>query len=196
MTLSEVCPPRRVSSEGELRARAVDVARFACNGDAGRVLGDPVFDAVTEGRARWKQYSACGDLAHYVLKELGFRDERIVNRDDDGGSLHWTTGANLSRLVYSSGDAFVWAKPALRPRPGDILYVAPPEHVCVLELMAEDAGAIATFDYGQFDYALGKPAGKRCVRTFALVEGKTLRVGSRVLRGWLDISKLPGLLPG
>lgn len=194
MEQSSTAAPRSFPDEETLRIAAVAAARFACNGSAGRVLGDPVFNAVTEGRAKWKGYSACGDLAHYVLRELGFRDEHILNRSDDGGQVPWRMGVNLSRIVYSLTPAFVWARPALRPKPGDILYMAPPEHVCVLEALDEGAASVATFDYGQFNYALGKPSGKRCVRAFAAGEN-SLRVGARVLRGWLDISKLPGLLP-
>ena len=43
-------------SEPTLRAAAVEIARFACNGSVGRVQGDPLFDAVTEGRSKWKGY--------------------------------------------------------------------------------------------------------------------------------------------
>ena len=193
MTTLDPIPKRRFLNEDELRAAAVAAARFACNGAAGRLLGDPVFDLVTEGRAKWKQYSACGDLIHYVLKQIGFNDEHILNRDDDGGTVPWKVGVNISRIVYSSGPAFIWARLALRPKPGDILYLAPPEHVCVLESIDEAAATIATFDYGQFNYAVGKPSGKRTVHAFA-ARDKSLRVGARVLRGWLDISKLPGLL--
>ncbi len=184
---------RRFNDEATLRAAAIVAARFACNGAAGRVLGDPVFDLVTEGRNKWKGYSACGDLAHYVLRELGFRDERILNRNDDGGRLPWKVGANLSRLVFASGEAFVWAKRDRRPQPGDILYLAPPEHVCVLEWLDEERGRIASFDYGLWDNTVNKPAGKARETSFTM--GTTsLRVGARVLRGWLDLAQLPGLL--
>ncbi|MCC6644846.1 MAG: hypothetical protein IT374_04655, partial [Polyangiaceae bacterium] len=61
---AQASPARRFVDEATLRAAAVEAARFACNGAAGRVLGDPVFELVTEGRNRWKGYSACGDLAH------------------------------------------------------------------------------------------------------------------------------------
>jgi hypothetical protein len=105
----------------------------------------------------------------------------------------WKVGANLSRLVFSSGDAFVWAKGAARPEPGDILYLAPPEHVCILERLDEENGRIATFDYGLWDQATNKPAGRARESTFA-VSGGALRVGARVLRGWLDLARLPGLL--
>jgi len=186
-------PVRRFVDEATLRAAAVEAARFACNGAAGRVLGDPVFELVTEGRNRWKGYSACGDLAHYVLRELGVRDERVVNRNDDGGHVAWKVGANLSRLVFATGDAFVWAKRDLRPRPGDILYLAPPEHVCVLERLDEEHGRIATFDYGLWDSTANKPAGRARETSFG-VGATALRVGARVLRGWLDLARLPGLL--
>jgi len=186
-------PARRFADEPTLRAAVVAAARFACNGAAGRVLGDPVFELVTERRSHWKGYSACGDLAHYVLRELGFRDERVLNRDDDGGKLPWKIGANLSRLVFASGDAFVWAKADRRPKPGDLLYLAPPEHVCVLECLDEERGRITTFDYGLWDSTVNKPAGRARETSFAVV-GSSLRVGARVLRGWLDLARLPGLL--
>jgi hypothetical protein len=191
MEQSPVAPLRRFLEEDTLRAAAVEAARFACNGTAGRVLGDPVFELVTEGRNHGKGYSACGALAHHVLRELGCRDERVLNRDGD--SMPWRTGGNLSRLVFGSGDAFVWARGARRPKPGDVLYLAPPEHVCILEHLDEERGRIVTFDYGLWDDATNKPAGRARESTFAASEG-WLRVGARVLRGWLDVARLPGLL--
>lgn len=70
MEQPSVAPLRSFLDEDTLRATALEIARFACNGAAGRVQGDPVFNAVTEGRGKWKGYSACGDLAHYLLREL------------------------------------------------------------------------------------------------------------------------------
>jgi hypothetical protein len=190
---TEERPARTYPSEDALRAEAVRIARYACNGDEGRVLGDPVFEQVTEGRNRWKGYSSCGDLPHFVLKELGLRDEHILNRNDDDGVVPWKMGVNLARLVFSSGQAFRWARGSDRPRPGDILYMSAPEHVCVLESLDEQAGRITTFDYGQWDKKRGKPAGKRVSRRFG-VAGRVLKVGRRTLHGWLDISRLPGLI--
>ncbi|MCU0692810.1 MAG: hypothetical protein MUF54_15525 [Polyangiaceae bacterium] len=181
------------ATEQELRDAAVMIAWYVCNGDEGRVLGDPVFDEVTEGRARWRKYSSCGDLVHFLLLHLGLRDERILNRNDDGGTSPWAIGQNLSRIVFRAGKAFVWASTKQRPKPGDVLYVAMPEHVCILESIDEQAGTIATFDYGQFDPKTGKPAGRRRVSKFRVV-GPQMYVGNRVLRGWLDIAKLPGLV--
>jgi hypothetical protein len=157
------------------------------------VLGDPVFEIVTEGRAKYAKYSACGDLVHYVLTQLGVMDEALVNRNSDGGDLPWKMGVNLSRIVYQSGGTFVWATASLRPKPGDILYVAPPEHVCVLESLDETKRQIAVFEYGQWNASKQKPSGKRTTTKFS-VGAKNLMVGNRVLRGWLDISRIPGLL--
>lgn len=181
------------ASEQALRDAAVALARDAVGGDSGRVLDDPVFEAVTEHRARWPGYSACGDLPHYVLRALGFRDEHILNRDDDDGTAPWRIGANISRLVYATGAAFVWARPSRRPKPGDVLYVAYPEHVCVLDALDEQAGTIATCDYGLWDPRAAKPAARRRVSTFRSIAGSP-RVGARTLRGWLDIARLPGMV--
>jgi hypothetical protein len=186
-------PARTYPTEDALRTEAVRIARYACDGDKGRLYGDPVFTAVTEGRQKWKGYSSCGDLAHYVLRELGVRDERILNRDDDGGVVPWKVGKSLSRLVFNQLGAFVWASGDKRPKPGDILYMSKPEHVAVLEELDEAAGSITTYDYGQWDYQAVKAAGKRCTSRFA-VEVRTLKVGKRTLHGWLDISRLPGLI--
>ena len=182
------------ASETALRVEAVRIAEYACNGRVGRVLGDPVFKVVTEGRGGARHYSACGDLAHYMLKELGVKNERLVNRNDDGGPVPWAIGKNLSRIVYGAGGAFVWARPGRRPKPGDILYVAMPEHVCVLERLDDARGRVSTFDYGQWDYTQNKPAGRRVERQFGSAGKQTLFVGSRILKGWLDLSLLPGLV--
>lgn len=180
-------------SEAALRERAVELAAEAVGGDAGRVRGDPMFEEVTEGRYRWPGYFGCGDLPHWMLDRLGFDDEKIVNRDDDHGLVPWRVTANLSRLVYRTGSAFIWAKGARRPKPGDILYVAPPEHVCVLEALDEASGTITTLEYGQFDRKRGKPSAHRATSALHPKHGQ-LYVGTRVLRGWVDISQLPGLI--
>ncbi len=186
-------PVRTYPSEDALRAEAVRIARYACNEDKGRLFGDPVFEQVTEGRQKWKGYSACGDLAQYVLKELGFRDERIVNREDDGGVLPWAMGKNLSKIVFNPLGAFVWARGSARPKPGDILYMSKPEHVAVLDELKQEQSSIVTCDYGQFDAAAGKPSGRRRTSTFT-ARGRTLMIGKRTLHGWLDLAKLPGLI--
>lgn len=187
-------PTAPFPDETSLRTRAVALAFEAVNGDAGRVRGDPVFEEVTEGRYWWPGYQGCGDLPHWVLNHLGFRDEQIMNRDDDHGVVPWRVGANLSRLVYRTKSAFVWAtKGPRRPKPGDVLYVVPPEHVCVLESLDEANGTITVLEYGEWDAKKAKPAARRAVHAFRNRRG-TLFVGTRVLRGWVDLAKLPGLI--
>ncbi len=186
-------PIRQYPTEEALRSAALEIARFACDGDNGRILGDPVFEMVTEGRAKSKGYSACGDLAQYMLTQFGVADESLVNRNTDGGTEAWKIGKNLSRIVYQSGKAFIWTKLDLRPKPGDILNVAMPEHVCILDQLDEAAGTIALFEYGQWDSKANKPSGKRRVTKFS-VNAKELKVGNRTLRGWLDIARIPGLV--
>jgi len=186
-------PSGPFATEHELRDAAVAIAQYACNGDDGRELGDPVFEEVTEGRGHWPKYSSCGDLPMYTLMRLGLRDEHILNRGDDDGTRPWSIGQNLSKLVFSTGKAFVWASITKRPERGDVLYVAEPEHVCVLDSIDEPSSKITTFDYGLFDLKTGKPSGRRRVSRFR-VQGKQLLVGNRILRGWLDIARIPGLL--
>ena len=68
-------------------------------------LGDALSQAgleVVEGRQKWRGYSSCGDLVHWCLRRAGFRDERVLNREDDDGSIPWRVSVNVSRLVYSS----------------------------------------------------------------------------------------------
>ena len=187
----EDLPSGPFATEQELRESALAIASYACNGDDGRELGDPVFEAVTEGRNHWPKYSACGDLPQFTLARLGLRDEHIVNRNDDGGTRPWSIGQNLSKLVFATGKAFVWASVTKRPKPGDVLYLATPEHVCVLDSLDETAGTIATFDYGLFDAKNGRPQGRRRISRFR-VQGKQLVVGNRILKGWLDIARIPG----
>lgn len=153
------------------RARALAIAADAC-GESGRVLGDPVFEAITGGRASARGYSACGDLAHYVLRELG----------RDLGP--WKMSTNISSLVYGMGDAFVWARRGLMPNPGDILYMALPEHVCVLQSVI--GASIISYDYGQS--IKGKPAGKTVVRAFSVTPAG-LMAGNRTIRGWVDLDR-------
>ena len=52
---------------------------------------------------------------------------------------------------------------------------------------------ITTLDYGQWDYAVVKPAAMRRVNSFA-IDGRTLKIGKRTLHGWLDLARLPGLI--
>src|SRR5262245_34069945 len=94
--------------EALVRSVMVGNARFACNDAVGRRQGDPVVEEVVERRQRWRGYSSCADLVHWCLRRAGFRDERVLNREDDDGSIPWRASVNVSRLVYATGHAFTW----------------------------------------------------------------------------------------
>lgn len=183
-----------------LRAASVELGRFAVNGDAGRGIGDPVHEWVTEGRrkqyedalhagAEWAiklqktgGYSSCGDGGHWVLFCLGVRDERYVNRDTDGGTHPWAMGVNVSRLTELPAYVRAARAPDQLPKPGDILHVAAPDHVDILESLDFGTNEVWTFDYGQ-------PYGRR--RKHLLTRrGSLVMVGDRVLQGWVDIEKI------
>jgi len=67
---------------------------FACRSTMGRYQGDPVFEAVTEGRQHGS-YSACGDLGHWLLFRLGVRFP-WVNRAEFRGWV--STGKEVSPI--------------------------------------------------------------------------------------------------
>jgi hypothetical protein len=102
---------------------AIELCRFACNGDSGRGKDDPVYRDVTEGRdgpgpLQRREYSSCGDLPHWMLERLGIR-EKWVNRE----SLNqYHVGMNIVELGYgcpishAAPTAADWAGPG----PGDI----------------------------------------------------------------------------
>ena len=156
-----------------------------------RTLGDPVFDFVTEGRAVWPKYSACGDLGQFVAWAIGCRDPKVVNRDHGMGDNHWDMGMNLSKLIYGTGKLFTWAKPGILPVPGCLLYVSMSEHVCVLEKWDAKTKQAITHDFGMWNYVSNHPAGKRTVHSVTQRADGKWRIGPRTLQGWLDFSKLP-----
>lgn len=172
-----------------MRAAAVALAAWATRDGAGVKSGDPRHEAVTEGRRlQWEQahargdawaqstpYSSCGDLCHWMLRCLGCRDERLVNRSDDGGEHPWTPGANISRLAAHRE---LMRGPNETPQPGDVVFVknAWGGHVCVVREWGDDRAV--TEDYGQ-------PYGLRKTKTAApgMLGGAPI--------GWvLDLSKV------
>jgi hypothetical protein len=186
------------TDEAILRETALALAAYATAQGAGRDAGDTVFERITEGRlsgnmARRKKgspevpYSCCGDLAHWMLFALGCRDERLVNRDTDGGETPWAMGANITRL---GGSGLVQkAGPGLRPKPGDILFLDQHGgHVCVLrswdegDLIIEPYGTVMTEDYGQ-------PMGRRRTRKLTSVRGALFLDGAP-LRWWLPLDRV------
>ena len=174
-----------------LRQAATALVTYAVNGDAGRNIGDTVFNEITEGRAGGKGYSSCGDLCHWMMKCLGCRDESIVNRNDDGGKVPWVSGANLSRIVYHTGAAWTPSHQGVFASPGDIIYLALPpdpmkEHVLVV--LSHDANQLISCDYGQFFN--GKAGGKKRIRKVSMI-GSAMYADDRKIMGWVNITKIP-----
>lgn len=180
---------KRVRLHGidDVRRAAIALGRFAVDGENGRKPLDPIHEHVTEGRrsayeraaakgSKMVPYSSCGDLAHWVLTMLGCRDERVVNRTDDGGKLSWAVGANISRLVGSPW--YVHYNGGL-PEVGDIVHVASPDHVCALLARGE---VWETADYGC-------PYGK--LHAFRLGFSGRLTLRGRKLQGWIDLARVP-----
>lgn len=179
---------------GLLRQAAKALALFATNRSVGRSIGDPVHEWITEGRrseyeralkqgAAWARnmsagYSSCGDLPHWLLMCLGCRDERYVNRTDDGGDVPWKSGVNISRLCslpsYRNPNEY-------DPLPGDIIHVASPDHVAVTIRASYMTREIESADYGQ-PYAAMK------LHTLLRRSETQILVGARTLRGVVDIS--------
>jgi len=107
------------------RTFATELLNFACGKwSGGRSENDAVYREVTEGRdvgAAQKNYSSCGDLAHWLLFRMGCRSP-FVNRKEH---LGWRPGMNVSALafcklaeepapddVYGAGDILIiWSKP-------------------------------------------------------------------------------------
>lgn len=182
----------------EIRAASVALARYACDGERGRHVGDPVFELVTEGRqsrtdkahkagAQMVPYSACGDLCHWVLRCLGVRDERLVNRSDDGGQTPWQVGVNVSRI---SGSKLLTR--GQLPEPGDIVWIGPDtptgmHHVFICA--ACDGSTLVSYDYGQVD-DVGRAAGAKKARAIQRVEDR-YALGFRYLRGIIRIVDVP-----
>ncbi len=175
-----------------LRRVIVANAAEACNAAAGRLLGDPVFDAVTEGRAQYHGYSGCGDLVHYCLKRAGLRDPGLLNRNDADADCRYRVGQNISRIVYSVGSAFRYAGFArpLQWQPGDIALIGEDglEHVFVLAECSSQS--VTSYDYGQFRQ--GKPAGFAVMRRVTPTAGRPQIGGppGRPLVGYLDVGML------
>lgn len=178
----------------DVRRAAVALGSFAVDNDHGRAIGDPVHEWITEGRRAqyeralahgydWAKnmvagYSSCGDLAHWLLMCLGVRDERVVNRNDDGGVIGWKVGANIGRLDGSPW--YVHASDNGMPELGDILHVASPDHVSVLLAVIDRGTQWLTADYGQ-------PHGMRRVCQLRSVS-QGLQVRGRMLRGWVSLA--------
>jgi len=136
--------------EENARTFATEFLNFACGKwSGGRSENDAVYRQVTEGRdvgAAQKNYSSCGDLAHWLLFRMGCRS-LFVNRKEH---LGWRTGMNVSALAFcklaeepASDDAYA---------AGDVLIIwskadATDAHVMVV--LEHRAPKLVAAEYGQ-----------------------------------------------
>jgi len=187
-----------LDSEGKVkpdhrRRVALELAAYATNDGKGRDVGDPVHEAITEGRTLANEqrrrngspevpYSSCTDLATWLLASMGCTDESLINRSDDGGRIPWQIGASLPRLVHAP--SYQQAAAGGTPAAGDILFLTDRGgHVAVLRVWDELAGLATTDDYGQ-------PYGRRRHRTLRR-QGGVWTLDGRPLGGWLDLDQVP-----
>jgi hypothetical protein len=196
--------PYGLVDEGETRAAATALADYLVNGEAG-AWDDAKFDFVVE-RRQSPGYSGCGDLCHAVLwamlgakppeDEAGRQAQaRVVNRAEAYG---WKVGVNISRLRYSTGDAFIVHKPhqPWAPKGGDLVLVGEDgrEHVFVVTGWDGDmnGGELRSCDYGQFNEKLGKHGGCRVVRRPLRGQDGRLwtKANGRPVVGHVDLVKL------
>lgn len=145
---------------------------YACNGKVGRHhLGDPVYQAVTEGRQEQTEvmrrhqlatgtpsnklafYSSCADLCHWHYWHMGIQMP-WVNRDESKAvdGTGWVVQKNILLLVSASGCAEPCA-PGDTYLPGDVLHIGTPgtnlDHVMVVRHHDRDVGILDVAEYGQ-----------------------------------------------
>jgi hypothetical protein len=112
--------------EGRALVRAW--CEYACDGDRGRGVDDPVYRWIVEGRDPGPRYSSCPDLAYWWLELIGVR-ESWINRESvlgqrPNGNVHVgrlccpPVGSNPIATaprpgeVFACGDVLVcWSKP-------------------------------------------------------------------------------------
>lgn len=180
----------------DFRQLAREFLVMATRGKQGRRVYDPVYEAVTEGR-KAKGYSACGDLGHWLLFRLGFRDAWVNRKEHDG----WRQGVNLSLLcAKAAGGA---NKLAEVPRVGMVLDVGdvlvvnahdpPRSHVALVmsgPLELEHGLAVTTAEYGQLDAKYGRASGRSFDRLLRVSTGGKVRLGNSTLDSVLSLDAL------
>ncbi len=191
-----------------VRRAALAIATYLCNGDEGTVVGEPLFEYVTEGRQSKQDelllkrlvkyaYSACGDLVHVVLVFLGVRDEKLINRDMDGGEHPWVIGANLTKLqthpAWNHFDGRSIEEGGCWPNVGDPYMVCCDYHVAILEDLDFELGVVTSLEYGLFNKSKGKAEGKRNTRKL-FMEGTACMLQTdnhkRHIVGFLSLDQL------
>lgn len=175
-----------ITEPWQVRAAMVAICSYLTTPQANE--GDPRFEFVTEGRQKsWKlpdgsirSFSACASLPHAGAWCLGVRDERLINRNLDGGEKSWIVAIDFSRFfdhpMFHKGRS---------PSPGDIcVSVGPDYHMFVWGGVGLDGNAY-TYDYGQFDGKIGKHCGKTKIKKM-----KWPKLDNSTFVGSLDVTLL------
>ena len=166
-----------LSQSGEaIQMQSVNLSRLFINAsmDPNATLKQQAYLwAALEGRHSWPKYSGCVDLAFCILSLMGFRDNRLMNRDDDDDDgiispdeqkSMWAMGMNVSKFIFGAQllnkelNSQVWIKPkadlSFRPNPGDLVLIGEGglEHVFIAnewngdELTSIDGGQVSSID--------------------------------------------------
>jgi hypothetical protein len=178
------------------RAAAVALCEYACGYEAGRRKDDPVYREVTVGRdgpgpEQRRNYSSCGDLAHWLYKRLGIREE-WVNRTDDGAFGNWKRGENISRL-WGGACPFDQVPPPNSPNwmpdPGDVVLIwntGFDAHVMVA--LGRDGPTLRTANYGAGGMSpLASPGAKIGGKILTFQHGKPF-YGTRQIQRYLPLA--------
>jgi hypothetical protein len=177
------------------RSAAVALCEYACGYEAGRNKDDPVYLEVTEGRdgpgpERRRRYSSCGDLAHWLYKRLGVR-EQWLNRTDDNAFGPWRPGENIARLWGGACpfDQVPPDDPQWMPDPGDVVLIwnsGIDAHVMVA--IGRDGAALRTANYGAGGMSpLASPGAKIASKVLTFQHGKHF-YGTRQVQRYLPLS--------
>jgi hypothetical protein len=176
------------------RAAAVALCEYACGREAGRSKDDAVYLEVTEkrdgpGPDQRRRYSSCGDLAHWLYKRLGVREEWL-NRADDDAFGPWRPGANISRLWGGACpfDQVPPDDPEWLPQAGDVVLIwntGVDAHVMVA--LGRDGPALRTANYGAGGMSpLASPGAKIGRKPLTFQHGKHF-YGTRQVQRYLPL---------
>lgn len=151
----------------------------------GNAQGYPNFELVTQGR-QGPGYSACGDLWNFVPFRMGCRDASIINRDEPGAGLTYTSSYNISKPYWAcKKKGIVHTLAEGEPQPGDLVLIGqyPQEKEHALVLLDISGNQWTSGDFGQALPEYGyKPSSGIRTRTLS---GDSL--GGRRVVGWIDL---------
>jgi hypothetical protein len=176
------------------RMCAKALCEWACGYANGRSKLDPVYIAVTEGRdgptdKERKSYSSCGDLAHWMLKRLGLRED-WVNRTDDNLFGPWMPVANVTNLHGTKCPIEFIPKSDWSPDSGDIILVwltGYDVHVMVV-LDPPREGKLRTANYGASGMSASTVTGAKIASNKLTWDGRHWFYGSKIVQRVISLA--------